>query len=192
MINKKFFYKLFFFLFLAACAVFLSFCSRIDKPGNNTTVATESIYKPSVKPGQAILLNGPGIQAGLPGFGLNAFPCLYGSYLLADAKNEQASQNIIEIEIWFTKEFLYYDEAWQNANCSSLPSGLILHKQNEGAYTLWALSHKDYSLLLRFPVAYENHCRFITVLEERFSFFYRYTEQPEDISFPAVLSINYN
>ncbi len=150
-----------------------------------------AFLKPVPNTGQALLLSGPKPGNGLPGFGLNAIPCIAGEYIVVpDSSSEQLPAQTTEIELWFTMELLYYADNWEAASCDALGAAVQLYAQEEaGSSSLWAASFSDYSIIMRFPPDFKNKCQFLAIFEDRFSFFYRYREKPEDISFPAVLEL---
>ncbi|GAB1433625.1 hypothetical protein MASR2M29_22510 [Spirochaetota bacterium] len=151
-----------------------------------------AFLKPVPASGQALLLSGPNPGNGLPGFGLNAIPSIAGEYIVApDSSSEQLPAQTTEIGLWFTMELLYYGDNWEAASCDALRADIQLYVREEaGGSSLWAASFSDYSIILRFPPDFKNKCQFLAIFEDRFSFFYRYREGPEDISFPAVLELS--
>jgi hypothetical protein len=54
---------------------------------------------------------------------------------------------------------------------------------------LWVLRGLEYTIFVRIPSGMTEPCAFISVLVDRFAFFYRYTARPEDVSFPAILEV---
>jgi hypothetical protein len=141
----------------------------------------------ALKPGRAVLVEGTAPVRGLPGFGRNALPALYGTY----AFPQDGASTPLEIELWFTREILVMPADWGKAPCRTGPLGftmLAAPTEADGS-ALWALAGAEYTLLVRFPQGMASPCAFIAVLADRFSFFYRYSARPEDVSFPAILDM---
>jgi len=149
----------------------------------------------ALQPGRAVLVDGSRLVKGLPGFGRNALPALTGeyTYLPAGQKPEDGS---LRISVWFTREALVYPDDWKTPAlglkpCTTLPAGislLAILKLDEDT-TLWALGATGYTLFVGVPGALADPCRFAGVFSERFLFFKRYAERPEDTSFPAILDL---
>jgi len=163
------------------------------------TVPSQGPLLESLTPGRALLVDGSRLVKGLPGFGRNALPALAGmyAYIPAGQKTIQGEPDtILQVSVWFTREPLVYSAEWTTPAgglkpCPTLPAGISLlgtFKPDEGT-TLWALGAAGYTLFVGVPAALANPCRFVSVLAERFLFFQRYAERPEDTSFPAILDI---
>jgi len=159
-----------------------------------------------LRPGRALLIDGARAARGLPGFGRNAIVCLEGRYALASAParasdgGEGPAPEAVAIGVWYTSEGLLYDEPWRPATCPGLGQEWRAYVQDEAdGSVLWVLSRPGYRLLARFPSGYAagtsvspglpEPCRFLSVLADRFAFFHRYAERPEDVSFPAFLDL---
>jgi hypothetical protein len=159
-----------------------------DKAG--TMAVTQDDAGPALlamKPGRAVLVEGTAPVKGLPGFGRNALAALYGKY----AFPQDSVSPPLEIELWFTREILVMPAAWGKAPCRTQPFGftmLAATPEADGS-ALWSLAGSEYTLLMRMPPGMASPCAFIAVLADRFSFFYRYSARPEDVSFPAILDI---
>ncbi len=154
---------------------------------------------PGLGPGRAVLVDGTEAGRGLPGFGRNAIERLSGSYAIA------SEPGYLSVEVWFTREGLLYSEPWRATACPGLGPGWTAYSRDEAdGSVLWALSSPGYRLLARFPAGYASGaipssppgsavhpepCRFLSALADRFSFFHRYAERPEDVSFPAFLDM---
>lgn len=143
----------------------------------------------ALKPGGAVLVHGSTAVKGLPGFGQNALPALWGEY--AYLPKDSASGDALHIPVWFTRERLLYPETWTVPACGTLPAGISALRapaEADGS-SLWILRADGYTILANMPSSLPEPCRFASVLTERFLFFQRYAERPEDASFPAILDI---
>jgi hypothetical protein len=162
----------------------------------------------ALQPGRAVLVDGSRAVKGLPGFGRNALPALSGIYAYMpagqkpapgappDAPGKSAEDGIIQVSVWFTREPLVFPESWKTpvqslATCSTLPSGITMPGMliPDEETSLWAIGATGYTLFIAIPDALPDPCRFASVFTERFQFFQRYAERPEDTSFPAILDI---
>jgi len=140
-----------------------------------------------LKPGRAVLVEGAVPVKGLPGFGRNALPALYGKYAFPQGNASPP----LGIELWFTREILVMPASWDKGNCRTPPSGftMLAAPADEDGSALLSLTGAEYTLLVRIPAGMAEPCAFIAVLADRFSFFYRYSVRPEDVSFPAILEV---
>jgi hypothetical protein len=139
------------------------------------------------QPGTAVLAEGSRIVVGLPGFGRNALPALYGEYAITVADGVR-----VRVPVWFTREVLVLPSAWKKAPCRSMTAGfsaLYAPAEADGS-ALWTLSTSDYHLFVSVPKEMSDPCAFMSKFSDRFSFFYRYAAQQEDISFPAILELD--
>ncbi|OHD23446.1 MAG: hypothetical protein A2Y38_10135 [Spirochaetes bacterium GWB1_59_5] len=168
--------------------------------------AADGLVLAALQPGRALLASGTRAVKGLPGFGRNALPALAGEYAYLPAGQKTvpggapgspgagAEEGILRVAIWFTREPLVYPGEWTTPaeglkTCTTLPPGISLlgaFELDEGM-TLWALGAAGYTLFVSVPVELADPCRFASVFAERFLFFQRYVERPEDSSFPAIL-----
>lgn len=159
----------------------------------------------ALQPGRAVLVNGSRLVKGLPGFGRNALPALSGEYVYLQIGQKPATGNLtgtgtedgnLRVTVWFTREPLVYPDEWKTTAdglkpCTTLPTGisLLATLKLDEATTLWALGSKFYTLFVGIPGTIADPCHFTSVFSERFLFFQRYAERPEDTSFPAILDI---
>jgi len=162
----------------------------------------------ALQPGRAVLIDGARLVKGLPGFGRNALPALSGEYAYLAAGQEavpgnapvapgpNAEDGSLRVSVWFTREPLVYPDAWTTPaeglkTCATLPSGISMlgSLDLDEETTLWALGAAGYTLFVAVPGTLADPCRFATIFTERFLFFQRYAERPEDASFPSILDI---
>jgi len=138
------------------------------------------------QPGMAVLAEGSRIVAGLPGFGRNALPALYGEYAMTGSSGAQ-----IRVPVWFTREALVLPAAWNKAPCRTMTSGFnaVYAEAEADGSILWTLSTTEYHLLVLVPKDVPDPCAFTARFSDRFSFFFRYAAIPEDVSFPAILEL---
>jgi hypothetical protein len=131
----------------------------------------------------------------LPGLARNAVPALAGEYAYlpsgqaAAGTRSDRSESPISIRVWFTKEAVPVLADWRPAPCAALPAGYLAVSAppaDDGS-TLWAISGPGGILFMLSPESLGDSCGFASVFAERFAFFLRYAERPEDISFPSVL-----
>ena len=161
----------------------------------------EGLAPESLEPGRALLVEGSRQVAGLPGLSQNAFPALTGTYAYRPVSSVQPGSpeaaspdtKTIMLRLWFTRQALLYPESWvpPAPSCVGVPGAssiLAAPAEPDGSY-LWVVRASIYSLFIRFPGDMPDPCRFVSVLVERFAFFFRYAESPGDVSFPAVLEI---
>lgn len=142
----------------------------------------------NLEPGRAVLLLGSERTSGVPGFGHNAFPALSGVYLYQQAGPSAAGQPD-SVAVWHTVVRLLVAPPWSAATCPGMPTEYRAYTAPSArqGVTLWLLSSAGFSLIIAMPLSVTEPCRFLSVFAERFSFFLRYSERPEDISFPATL-----
>jgi hypothetical protein len=141
----------------------------------------------ALKPGRAVLVEGSAPVKGLPGFGRNALSALYGKYAYPQGSDVPP----LEVSVWFTREILVMPATWGKGACRTVPPGfsmLAAPPEADGS-VLWSLAGIEYTLFVRIPAGMADPCAFIAVFADRFSFFYRYTTRPEDVSFPAILEL---
>lgn len=198
-------------LALLLCSVLgLASCSR-DTPARPLAVPAATPASPATPPvslplatpasppasppatlqaGRAVLVQGTGRTSGVPGFGRNAFPALSGVYLYQRAAAPAAGKPDT-IAVWYTRIALLVAPPWSAASCPGLPAEYraFMAPAAGGGTALWLLAGSGYSLVASLPAEVTEPCRFLAVFAERFSFFLRYSERPEDISFPATLEL---
>jgi hypothetical protein len=149
----------------------------------------------------ARLVRGAEPVLGLPGFGANAFPAIYGEYRLAAAPDAPA------VRVWASREALYFAPgAWKSGRAGDyrayrraagpdereLPAG--------GSFRLVALDRplptggqggrpEDWSLVAAFPAetAADTEAGFMAALTGRFAYFALSAKSPADVSLPAYL-----
>lgn len=162
----------------------------------------------ALQPGRAVLVDGSRLVKGLPGFGRNALPALSGEYAYRPAAQKavpgntpstpppSAADDSLRVSVWFTREPLVYPGEWTTPaeglkTCATLPAGISMlgSLELDAATTLWALGATGYTLFVAVPGTLADPCRFATIFTERFLFFQRYAERPEDTSFPSILDI---
>ncbi len=186
---------------LVMCGVLgLAACGRDAPPRPLATPPAPPVSPPLATPpasppatlqaGRAVLVQGTRRTSGVPGFGRNAFPALSGVYLYQRAA-PAAVGNPDTIAVWHTRVALLVAPPWSAASCPGLPAEYraFTAQAAGGGATLWLLAGSGYSLVASLPAEVTEPCRFLAVFAERFSFFLRYSERPEDISFPATLEI---
>ncbi|PKL07922.1 MAG: hypothetical protein CVV51_11605 [Spirochaetae bacterium HGW-Spirochaetae-7] len=139
----------------------------------------------SLVPGRAILVQGTSRVEGLPGLGPNVLPGLAGVYAYMPGNVAQP----LRIQVWFTRVAIVAPPAWTAVSCPTMPKGISVLAAPGAAdgLSLWDIASDAYHLLVALPAELESPCRFAATLAERFSFFYRYAESPQDVSFPALL-----
>ncbi len=142
---------------------------------------------PSLQPGRAVLVEGSTPVRGLPGFGRNALQALAGVYAIVPAEGAGA----VRVAVWFTREILVKPAEWTRPPCRTAAAGfgLLAAPVEADGSSLWSLSGIEYTLFVRFPAGFPEPCGFIAVFADRFSFFYRYSVRPEDVSFPAIIEL---
>ncbi len=141
----------------------------------------------NLAPGMAILVQGTGPVTGLPGLGPNVLPGLAGEYTYLPAGGAEP----LLIRVWFTTVAIVVPPTWTAPSCPALPKGfsaLAAPAAADGSL-LWDIAAGSYHLIIAVPAAMESPCRFAATLAERFSFFHRYAERPQDVSFPATLEL---
>ncbi len=173
--------------------------SAAVKAGNPAAEAKGPLLA-ALQPGRAVLVDGTRLVKGLPGFGRNALPALLGEYAYLQAGQKPApgeKDGILRISVWFTREPLVYPDGWTTPaegleTCSTLPAGssIVGSLRLDESTTLWALGATGYTVFVGIPDAMTDPCRFTGIFVERFEFFRRYAERPEDTSFPAILDIS--
>jgi len=181
------------------CILGLAACNRIVSGLPPTDAAASPL--PAVAPplaalpaalqaGRAVLVQGTGRTSGVPGFGRNAFPALSGVYLYQRGGTPMAGKPDT-IAVWHTSVRLLVAPPWSAASCPGLPVEYraFTAPAASGGATLWLLVSARYSLIAAMPPEVSEPWRFMAVFAERFSFFLRYSERPEDISFPATLEV---
>lgn len=181
----------------------LAACGRVvpvAPPDAATAESPATAMPASLQAGRAVLVRGTARTSGVPGFGHNAFPALSGAYLYQRAGFSAAGLSAAglsaagqpdSVAIWYTIVPLLIAPPWSAATCPGMPAEYRTYTAptaQEGA-TLWLLSSDRFSLIVAMPSSMMEPCRFLAVFAERFSFFLRYSERPEDISFPATLDI---
>lgn len=168
-------------------ALALSSCGRMAPAAPPAAPASADRPVPqALKPGRAVLLEGSSRVNGVPGFGRNAFAALSGVYLY-----QRDSGQPVSIAVYYTTVPLLVSPPWKAAACPAMPAGYESYSSPSAASgtTLWLLAGAGFSLIVVMPAEVADPCRFLAVFAERFSFFRRYAERPEDISFPAILEI---
>jgi len=177
---------------LVMCIVLgLAACSRVVSGLPQPDAASPPAAPPAaLQAGRAVLVQGTGRTSGVPGFGRNAFPALSGVYLYQRAGTPVPGKPDT-IAVWHTSVALLVAPPWSAASCPGLPAEYRAYTAPAatGAATLWLLASARYSLIAAMPPEVSEPWRFLAVFAERFSFFLRYSERPEDISFPATLEI---
>ncbi len=149
----------------------------------------------ALQPGRAVLVDGSSLVKGLPGFGRNAMPALRGEYAYLPT-GQKPEDSRLRVSVWFTREPLVYPDEWKTPAeglkaCTTLPAGisLLAALELDEDTTLWALGGTGSTLFVGVPGTLADPCRFAGIFSERFLFFQRYAERPEDTSFPAILDI---
>ncbi len=135
----------------------------------------------------ALLTRGVQPVKGVPGFGTNAIPALYGEYRL-DSLAEP-------VAVWATREGLYFDpRIWKGRRAG----GLAVRSRAAGTEDAFpaprtliaAESAADWTVVAAFPGDTEGNAevdRFMRAFAERFARFALSAKLPTDVSFPAVL-----
>jgi hypothetical protein len=132
-----------------------------------------------------VLVRGTERVRGIPVFGRNAIPALFGEYLV------MVGAEVLSIQIWYTREPLAVGVDWIVPVCRGLPSAVrLLSSRTADGGELVVATSPDYQLAMVFPPAYSESCRFTVVLIERFSWFMGYAAREEDYSFPAFLELD--
>ncbi len=138
-------------------------------------------------PEWAILVRGVQPVKGIPGFGANAIPALYGEYRLASLAEPVA--------VWATREGLYFDpRIWKGRRAG----GLAVRERSAGTEAAFpvprtlvaAESAADWTVVAAFPGDTAGNAevdRFMRAFAERFARFALAAKLPTDVSFPAVL-----
>jgi len=168
-------------------ALALSSCGRTTPAAPPAAPAsTERPMPQALKPGRAVLVEGSGRVLGVPGFGRNAFPALSGVYAY-----QRDAGPPVSIAVFHTTVPLLVASPWKAGACQAVPAEYRSYTapSADSGTTLWLLAGAGFSLLVAIPAEVADPCRFLAVFAERFSFFRRYAERPEDISFPAILEI---
>jgi hypothetical protein len=169
----------------------LAACGRVvpvAPPDTGTAERPATAMPASLQTGRAVLVRGTARTSGVPGFGHNALPALSGAYLYQRAGLSAAGQPD-SVAVWYTTVPLLIAPPWSAATCPGMPAEYRTYtapSAQEGA-TLWLLSSARFALVIAMPPQVTEPCRFLSVFAERFEFFLRYSERPEDISFPATL-----
>lgn len=137
---------------------------------------------------RAILEVGTVSAAGVPGFGPNRIPCLYGRYDLGDSGNIEAYA--------VSDPVLFSAERWTKSGTASQPRWSAV---SEGRRIIAAARSipssnpesvpRDWHFVLSFPdTMSESDClAFFSLFAERVSFFFSSAKTREALSFPAVL-----
>jgi hypothetical protein len=182
-------------LFILSSVLFLALlasCGGADtRMETGAPAVPQSAAEPallSLKPGRAVLIEGTVPVRGLPGFGRNALAALSGAYAIASAETVES----FRVAVWFTREILVKPEDWTTPQCKTPASGFTLlaaPREADGS-SLWSLWGNEYVLLIQVPTGFPEPCGFITKFASRFSFFYRYAGQPEDVSFPSIVELS--
>jgi len=147
--------------------------------------------------GQAILVKGSDPVKGVPGFGKNALPALYGEYATRIAGED------LVLRVWATREALYlktgfwvarktgpytFREAKASENDDELPAGtaflLTLAERPFPAGGLGALPD-EWSIVFAYPARSVAMERFQQRFLDRFSYFLFQARLSTDVSFPA-------
>jgi len=148
---------------------------------------------------QAILMKGSDPVKGVPGFGKNALPALYGEYATTTAGET------LFLRVWATREALYlktgvwtarkmgsytFREAQAPENDDELPSGtafqLTLVERPFPAGGLGGLPD-EWSIVFAYPAKSAAVERFQQRFLDRFSYFLSQARLPTDASFPAIV-----
>lgn len=175
---------------LVVMALSLASCGRLAPvaqpaaPASSAAAGAEQPLPQSLKPGRAVLVAGSGLVNGVPGFGRNALPALHGVYAY-----QRGTTQPVSVSVFYTTVRLPLAPPWKPGACLAMPAeykGYTAASQRDGS-TLWLLAAAKFSLVIVMPAEVADPCRFLAVFAERFSFFMRYAERPEDISFPAIL-----
>jgi hypothetical protein len=147
--------------------------------------------------GQAILMKGSDPVKGVPGFGKNALPALYGEYTTSVAGED------LVLRVWATREALYlkagfwtarksgtytFREAKAPENDDELPAGtaflLTLVERPFLAGGLGSLPD-EWSVVFALPARSVELDRFQQRFLDRFNYFLSQARMPTDASFPA-------
>jgi len=140
--------------------------------------------------GSAVLVSGAERVKGLPCLERNAIDALAGEYAFLPTGSAEGAEPL-RVSVWFTREPVVLPADWAQPGCKVKPTGFSLSASpaDSGGASFWSLDAGSYRLFARVPAGLADPCRFAKVLAERFSFFYRYAERPEDVSFPATLEL---
>jgi hypothetical protein len=160
-----------------------------EKAGGGSALA-------SLKPGRAVLVDGAAAVKGIPGFGLNALPAVSGLYAYSpkapsSGPSAHPAGKPFMIPVWFTRIALVLPASWAAPAGAATIKGFSVMAAPAAAdgSSLWALLASGYAILIELPPGLADAPRFVGAFAERFAFFYRYAERPEDVSFPAILAI---
>ncbi len=140
--------------------------------------------------GSAVLVSGAERVKGLPCLERNAIAALAGEYAFLPAGSAEGAEPL-RVSVWFTREPVVLPADWAEPGCKVKPTGFSLAASpaDSDGSSYWSLDAGSHRLFARVPGGMADPCRFAKVLAERFSFFYRYAERPEDVSFPATLEV---
>jgi hypothetical protein len=180
-----------------ACAVFL--CAVFSAASFEAQTAKGP--KISVR---AVLTRGSEALKGLPNFGRNSLPSVYGEYRL-----ERAASAVPigpKIRVWMTAEALYLSSAaWTPSRTAGRPSyaARIADPADGGAYRFSLFDRpftadgqgaepKVWSVIIAFSEnagaeAAAEYERFVPIFFDRLAFFLSNARSRTDVSFPAVL-----
>ncbi len=135
----------------------------------------------------ALLVRGSLPVKGIPGFGANAIPALYGEYRVASLSEPVA--------VWATREGLYLDpRIWKGRRAGGLAAYERASSEEDAFPVLRTLiaaeSAADWTVVVAFPGDAERNAeidRFMRRFVDRFNRFALSAKLPSDVSFPAVL-----
>lgn len=190
--------------------ILLSLCIALPVLFAPEILQAQTVRSTAAGPGQAILVRGSDPVKGVPGFGKNALPALYGEYATS-----MAGEDLV-LRVWATREALYLKagfwaarkvgsytlrEARAPENDDELPAGtaflLSLAERPFPSGGLGALPD-EWSIVFALPAgggsaeqSITNPARtaaldsFRLHLLDRFSYFLSQARLPTDVSFPA-------
>ena len=159
-------------------ALLFAFLAAAASAAQSLPASAQDALPTRAPPGTALLVNGPDPASGLPFFGPNAIPSLRGSYLL-DADR---------VELWFTRDLLYFDSSWKGDNSWSTRGLKALTRPGNGGAAVLALSAANWTLFFTPPSPPASTRRFVQAFIDRFTFFLDHAATDAELSFPASVA----
>ncbi len=124
----------------------------------------------------ALLVKGPLLQKGIDALGVNAIPCLTGTYEYTTGT----------IGVTFTRYDIPISNTWQKSVCRHMVLYGIPHDES----STFLFKHvSGWSVLFSFPLGTPLSCAFAETFIQRFSYFLGFAKGDNEVSFPAVLRI---
>jgi hypothetical protein len=143
----------------------------------------------------AILLRGNEWVTGIPGFGENAFPAIFGAYRLDEQGREPGYSSVEEaaFSVWVCHEALFFDDNWQFLrDIGGYPVHKYLKNDNLSLVVSFESSTgRPWDAVFIFARGIQDNSwlnQFIEAWIYRFLHFLSSAEMDEQLSLPAVVS----